>query len=321
MSETSRVLLAGAGGIGCFVGARLSSVVGVEVGLLARGAQCQALRTNGVRLVDNGQPEESFDLPVLDSGCGDDLAKVGRYDWVIVCCKTQHTEALAAQLLPVVRGDARILSLQNGVDNEPLLAAAFQREVVGGLCIRFAAHLTAPGQVSVVGPPITMIGEYPQGVSDRVRQMVAWLNLGGMQAQTTEDIRKDLWRKLVINGAVNPVTALLGRDTGFVRDSHHALAVVREVMDEIAAAARVDGVDLSGDDLAQMWQVVKQIDAFKSSMQIDAERGSELEYAGLTEAVLRRVEVSGGSAPVTRTLERLLKALYPPQSGSEGDRV
>jgi len=311
-AAATRILIAGAGGIGSFVGARLSTVAGVEVGLLARGEQGRALREHGIRLIDNGGAVETYTLSVLDSERAEELNQVSDYDWVIVCCKTQHTQALASRLAPLVGSDAHVMSLQNGVDNEPELRTCFGREVVGGLCIQFAAHLTAPGQVSVVGPPIAMVGEYPQGLSARVEQMVQWLNLGGMQAQTSADIRKALWRKLVINGAVNPVTALLGRDTGFVRDNAEAMAVARDAMVEIIAAAKVDGVELNEQDFEEMWQVLQNIDTFKSSMQIDAERGSELEYAGLTEAVLRRLEGSGGSAPVIRTLERLLKALYPP---------
>ena len=312
-----RILLAGAGGIGCYVGARLSQVAGLEVALLARGKRYQQLLNDGVQLVDNGQSLEQFSLPVLDSGKAEDLTQIAAYDWLILCCKTQHTAALIKQLSPVISADCHVMSLQNGVDNEPLMAAGLQREVVGGLCIRFAAHLDDSGPISVVGPPIVMAGEYPLGGSGRVEQMVAWLNQAGLQAQSVADIRKDLWRKLVINGAVNPITALLGRDTGFVRDSPQAMAVAEDMMAEIAEAAKIDGVELSEDDLTQMWQVLKNIDAFKSSMQIDAERGSELEYAGLTDAVLRRIEAKGGTAPVTRTVDRLLKALYPPMTDWE----
>ena len=138
-----------------------------EVLLLARGEHAARLAEHGLVLDFNGARRNA--PPAGDRhrrrGCAGQLAGC---DWLLFACKSQHTRRLAEQLKPYVSADCRLGSLQNGVDNEPILAEVFDRPVMGGLMRKFFAHITAPGEVEVRGVLEAVLGDYPTGCGAEV---------------------------------------------------------------------------------------------------------------------------------------------------------
>lgn len=304
-----RIAIAGAGGIGCVLGARLAGTGQAEVLLLARGEHAARLAGHGLVLDCNGV-REVHHLPVIDTAGRAALAQLARCDWLLFACKSQHTRRLAEHLKPYVGPDCRLGSLQNGVDNEPILAEVFGRPVTGGLMRKFFAHLTAPGEVEVRGVLEAVLGDYPTGCGPQVTALADLLRQAGITVYLSDDIRRELWRKLVLNNGCNPLAAVTFLDTQRMANDPDMAWVMRNLMREAGAAAAADEVEFSPHELEAVFQWIKGIDPITPSMQADAQRGKPLELDGITGAVLRRAALLGIEVPVTATLHHILLGKY-----------
>lgn len=301
-----KIGFAGAGGVGCYFGGMLAKG-GLDVSLVVRNLNAEIMRKNGLKITENGQ-EFHVHPRIIDSSKSSDLRHLKDLDWIIFTCKSHQTEALANQLIEHIGKNTHIASLQNGVDNTALLSKIMGRPVVGGLSIRFASHLNAPGHVSAVGEGYCLFGNFPTGCNAAIKNMIAICVQAGVDVRETENIRRELWRKILINNGVNPVTAILQQDSGFVLNNPMTLRVVNDLMREAARAAAADGVELNENDIKELLSIVSRLAPIKSSMQVDIKMGREPELEAICGAVIDRSSVIGEPASVTNTLYRLLKA-------------
>lgn len=307
-----RFLVVGAGGIGCYYGARLQAA-GHEVVFVARGEHLRVMQQQGLQVE---HAELHFARPVVAVSESDVLARysAGEFDLILLCFKAFDTLDWLVRMTDWLETAATpVLSLQNGVDNEPLIAAQIgTARTLGGLAVRIGGHITAPGCVAADGPAQIIMGPWPQADSidsDGYR----WLQQlnrvfidAGIPARVTPDIALELWRKLLINNGVNPLSALTGLTTReLVQDPYFGQSV-RQMMLETAAVAQVDGVSLNNDDIDEMIALLNSFDAIKTSMLVDHEKGKPLELDAICGAVIRRADQAGIDTPVNRLVYALL---------------
>src|SRR5699024_1989717 len=129
----------------------------------------------------------------------------------------------------------------------------------------------------------------------------------GVPAEESADIRRELWRKLVLNNGVNPLSAVTGWDSHRLTHDTGMAPQVKRLMREAAAAARADGVILDDDDVMAMFTVIHDLDAIKTSMLVDREHGRPLELDAICGAVLARSRQLGLDAPGTELVMALLE--------------
>ena len=311
LDKLMKIALVGVGGLGSLFAARLCQHANVT--LLARGVRLQQLREQGIHLrLEQGAESYSADrFRILDSELAEDLALLEDLDFLIFTCKTQQTRSLAELLVGQVSESCQVISLQNGVDNERVLSDVFGRPVIGGMTVRFGSHLNSDGSVGVVGELISRFGVYPTGSNERVEQLVSVMEQGGFSASQTDNICLESWKKMVINCACNPVSALLPGDIQSLYQSEPTRWLMVNMMREAAVAAAADGVEIGPQQLDKLAGMLANMPALKSSMQVDAERGTPLELDGLTGAVLSRAAQLGQEALVTASVHHLLLAKYP----------
>lgn len=311
MPETKRMRIGfvGAGGVGGYFGAKLARG-GVDVVLIARGAHAEAMKQDGLQVLENGV-EHHCRPAIVDTEVPEDLSKIGDLDWLIFTCKTYQTETLAALLSPYLSDESNLLSLQNGVDGAAQLQELLGRRAHAGLSIRFGAHVAQPGRIEVTGDGYLVIGAFPTGRNKEIDALVETMQGAGVDARLSEDIRRELWRKLIINNGVNPVSAVLLEDTGFVFGHTETAELVDRLMGETIKAAAADGVDLTEKDVEELRSVVFNLDPIKTSMQVDREKGRFMEIDAICGAVIERCRKLGESASVTQTLYALLASNQP----------
>lgn len=312
-----KFLIIGAGGIGAYYGARLIEA-GHQGVLVARGEHLRALQQRGLRVRHESL---SFDQAVTALDAGTLMRHYGPddFDVALLALKSTATapviEELAAWLKP---GRLPVLSLQNGVDNEPLLAEALGNErVIGGLAVRIGGHILEPGVIEAEGPAQVIMGAWPRAVEagdardELLQRLETCFNAACIPAKVSPDIIVELWRKLVINNGVNPLSALTLLDTR--RLTHHAEfgPIVYGLMQETAQAAKADGVELSKQDVDEMYELIRSFNAIKTSMLVDREKGRPLELDSIAGAVLDRCRRQGIATPYTELVMALLKHQYP----------
>jgi 2-dehydropantoate 2-reductase len=277
-----KVAVLGAGGIGAYYGSGFARG-GADVHLIARGSHLDALRRAGLTI-------ETADGTVhQDLHATDDPTEVGPVDVVLFCVKSYDTESAAMTLRPLLGPDTAVVSLQNGIDNEPKIADAIGWEhVLGGAAYIFAA-IRQPGVVVASGPRSIVFGEWTGGdPSPRVRAIIEAAEAGGVGATTTPDIRAAKWEKYVLLAALSAVSAATQLPLGEIKRSAAATAMLRDLMTEVRAVGRASGVDLD-DGLVdrQFALVMSQGDDSKASLQTDLVAGHRMEIDALQGATVR----------------------------------
>ena len=304
-----KCLIIGAGGIGCYYGARLLNA-GHEVSFVARGKHLEAMQQQGLKVEHEAlafnQPVDALSMAALmqQHACDD-------FDLIMLTLKSGATEDWLEQSGDWLAGsDTPVLSLQNGVDNEPRIAARIgASRTLGGLAVRIGGHIIAPGHVEARGPAQVVMGCWPcapEGDS-RLDQLAEQFNAANIPTRVSDRIRHELWKKLLINNGVNPLSALTGLDTRSLTADPVLGRTVYRMMQETALAARADDVELTQADVDEMFALISSFDAIKTSMLVDREKGRPLELEDISGAVIRRCRALGEEAPWTELTERLLR--------------
>lgn len=325
MQKKLSLAILGAGGIGCYYGARLARN-GHAVCFIARGDHLAALRKNGLAL-----KHPDFDYHEAVSAC--DLDALTRehepddFDAIILCVKATATEKIAESIkhwFDARNQSTMIISLQNGVDNESQLASELDESlIIGGLAVRIGGHIVRPGEVEATGIAQIVLGAWPHAGSPAdtrfARQLPAIIevfNQSGIPTRNTDSIRRELWRKLIINNGVNPLSALTGLDTRAMAYHSHLGPLVHHLMKEAANMAIADDEPLSQRDADEMFELIRSFDPIKTSMLVDLEKGRQLELESISGAVIQRSKQINVPVPYTETVYALLKHKINSGTGS-----
>jgi 2-dehydropantoate 2-reductase len=299
-----RVLVLGAGAVGGYFGARLAEG-GHDVTLVARGRNLEALRRDGlvVQLPD-GTRRLSGVRAV------DDPSHAPPPELALVCVKSYDTPAAASALRAAVRPDTIVLSLQNGVENEAVLARALELPpLLVGLTF-IGVELVAPGTVHYTGRGEILFGEPDGSESPRVRRLAEIFTSARVPFQLRDDILVVAWEKLAWNAGFNAVTTLTGRTVGEVLAQPATRDLIATTMIETDAVATTLGIPVRRDRLARVLaESAAEMPDFATSMLQDLRRGRRLEHDALNGAVVRAAARVGVAVPLNRTVLALLARL------------
>jgi 2-dehydropantoate 2-reductase len=299
----------------CFVGAgALGSAIG---GTLAKGgsqvslvdlnkAHVDAINRNGLILREDGkdQPIKVF--------AATDYDKVGIVDLVIVLVKSSFTEAAIEQARSIVGPGTVVMSIQNGLGHEDVLAKVVGRERLLAGKTYVGGVLLEPGHVIAgVAGKLTYIGEMDGSISPRVAQVAEEFNRAGLKTIVSPNIVGTIWDKLLINvatGAFSGITRLTYGDLYQVPEIEAcAVAAVAEAM----AVAKAQGVILSIKAPRDAWMMAAEglPPEFKTSMLQSLERGLITEVDFINGAVVRAGKACSIPTPVNETLVACIKGV------------
>lgn len=298
-----KVAVYGPGGVGGYVGARLAQA-GVDVHLIGRGSHLRALRESGLDL-RSVAGDAHLDLPATD-----DPEDVGPCDFVLCCVKSFDTAAVAARLDPLLADDGAVVSLQNGVGNEDVLADAVGRErVLGGVAYIFST-IGDPGVVEHTGGPAKItFGELDGRRSDRAEALLAACeDAPGLSAELSEAVEVDLWEKTAFICAQAGLTAATRLPLGDVRGVEESWTMYRRVVREVCAVAEARGVGLPDDTVERWMGFAADLEPESySSLHYDLTHDKRMELEALHGAVVRAAETAGVDVPMTEALYGLLR--------------
>jgi 2-dehydropantoate 2-reductase len=298
-----RIAVVGAGGVGGYFGGRLAAH-GEDVTFIARGAHLQAIRERGLRVAAH-----DGEFTVAPSRATDDPAEVRPVDVVMLAVKMWDVASAAAQMTPLVGEGTAVISLQNGVDAEEILAAHLGREhVVGGVAYIFAA-IAEPGRIEQTGAMARLVvGELDGQRRARTTAFVDACRAAGIDITLTDDIQKELWSKFIYICALGGVTTLLRSSVGPILRDPDTRQLVVDTVREAERVGRAKGVCLDADIVDRGLAVAEnQPSGAKSSMLHDLERGNRLEVAWLNGAVARIGDELGVPTPVNHVIYAALK--------------
>jgi len=219
---------------------------------------------------------------------------------VLVAVKTYDTVAALQSLRGVLRADAPIVSLQNGLEAVVHITNALGSSRPIALApTTEAAYRDPAGAAHRVGRGATTLGwAAERGGNFDLEALAALLRKAGLDAHVAAPIEPYVWAKLVVNAALNPITALVGKPNGYVAENVAAAALAAALAREAAAVAAAEGVRLPFNDAAEyVLEVARATAPNRSSMLQDIERKRPTEIDAINGAIVRRGRALGVPTP------------------------
>jgi 2-dehydropantoate 2-reductase len=318
-----KVAVIGAGAIGGLVGARLAAA-GEDVTFMVRGANLEAIRAKGVKLVERDGAEQV----VRDVRATSDYAEAGPQDLVVLAVKAHQVGSVAADVPRLFGPDTMVVTMQNGipywyfhahggalagsrvdsVDPDGRLLGLIPPERVIGCVVYPASELLEPGVVQHVEGNRLPVGELDGRASARVERVSAAFQRAGFKAPVLDDIRAEIWLKLWGNLTFNPISGLTQSTLedicrfGLTRDlAASMMREAQEVAGKLGITFRVS--------LEKRIAGAESVGRHKTSMLQDIESGRAPEIDALVGSVVELARKTGTATPHIDAVHALVKLL------------
>ncbi|WP_332776610.1 ketopantoate reductase family protein [Polaromonas sp.] len=305
-----KICVLGAGALGCAIGGVLTEA-GHEVWLINRNAaQVEAMNSRGLILRDGGV-DRSVPVHAATTAQGVGM-ETGAVDLVIVLVKSFDTRQAMQDAHSLVGPDTVVLSLQNGLGHEDILAEIVGRQrVLAGKTYVGGTQL-APGHVLAgTRGKQTHIGELSGAITDRARAIAKTFNQAGLRTTVSDNILGTMWDKLLVNVATGALSGITGLPYGGLYQVPEVGACAVAAVAEAMAVARASGIRLDTTEPRHAW--VKAAEGlppeFKASMLQSLEKGSVTEVDYVNGAVVRQGAKCGVPTPVNQALVACIKGI------------
>ena len=293
------ILLIGTGALATLFAARLSEA-GHSVHMLGTWKHgLDALNQNGARIVDADGNERAYKVHATD-----DPREVGGAKFALVLVKSWQTERAARQLKESLAENGLAVTLQNGLGNrETLIHDLGPARVALGITTT-GATLLEPGLVRAGGEGIISIERH-----QALGPLEAVLRSSNFNLKIVDDAQSLIWGKLVINAAINPLTALLSVSNGELLEHPNIRKVMASLASETATVAAAEYVHLPfSNPVSAVEDVARKTASNHSSMLQDIRRGAPTEIDAICGAVTRRAEFHGMAVPYNRACWMMVRA-------------
>ena len=294
-----KIGIIGAGSIGLTFAAALTSAHDVIV-FARRSAVAELLVRDGIALAGDSKVDQ---VPVRATA---DARSFADRDAVLVAVKAFATAQALAPLRGVLPAHALVASVQNGLGNvEAALAVLPGARVIAGSTTQSVTGL-GDGRVRPTNRGTTTFAR-DEAASPTSDDLAAAFRAAGLDARVTDDPAAMLWRKLIVNAALNPLCALIGRQNGAIVDDADAQLIARGLAAEAAAVARAEGVAVD-DPWSAVQAAATAAAANRNSMLQDTDAGRPTEIEAISGAIVHRARAHGIAVPLTETVLHLMRA-------------
>lgn len=296
-----KIGIVGTGAVGGYFGACLSRA-GHEVVFLARGRNLLAMKSSGEISIESDQG--NFTASGIFT---DQYGALADCELILFCVKATATKDVAAQLVPILKKEAIILTLQNGIDNEEVLADLFGRERVLSAATYIQANLKDLGVVKQIeNPPKLVIGALGSELQ-KVEVVSELLNSAGIICHISSNIVKVKWKKLLWNVTFNPLSTLIEAKVGVILDDEGLRKTAERICSEAIAVAKKAGVPLDEIQDHQMIMQNQRARNHETSMLQDKRNGKPMEIESICGYVVKKGKDLGVDTPVLETIYSILK--------------
>jgi 2-dehydropantoate 2-reductase len=303
-SRIEKIAVVGAGAVGGYYGARLAQH-GQDVHFLLR-SDYDAVERDGWRIQS---VDGDFDLTPKQIHIYRRAEQMPTADLVIVALKTTSNDQFQSLIGPLVRDNTRILTLQNGLGNEQMLAELFgPTRVLGGLAFTCINRI-GPGQIHHMDHGLIRLGHYEPGQNSTAAAIADLFNRSRIRCEVLDDLRYGRWEKLIWNVPFNGLGAALDLSADRLIANDHGTALVTQLMGEIVATARSIGVQLPSELIPLKIEQTRSMGAYKTSMQIDRQCGRPMEIEAIIAKPLAIARGENVTTPLLDVLYRMLTAM------------
>jgi 2-dehydropantoate 2-reductase len=321
-----KIAIVGAGAIGGYVGVKLA-LAGEHVTFLARGANLDAIRRRGIKLMLS----DGTELLARDVQATADYGAAGPQDIVILAVKAHQVEAVASDVPRLFGPQSLVVTMQNGIPywyfhqhGGPFEGRCVEAVDPGGVCLRElaparvigsvvypAAVLVEPGVVRHIEGDRFPVGELDGSASPRVCAVSECLSRAGLKAPVVDNIRAEIWLKLWGNLTFNPISALTRATLVEICRYPATRALAAAMMTEAQTVANKLGITFRL-PIERRIAGAERVGQHKTSMLQDLEGGRIMETDALLGSVLELARITQTEAPTLEAVYALTKLLGKP---------
>ena len=304
MASSPTIAIVGSGAIGGYYGARLAQH-SHNVHFLLRSDFQTVTQTGWTVRSTSGD----FHLPPDRFHAHADVKQFPPIDLVVLTLKSISADHYASLIGPLLGPDTAILTLQNGLGNEDVLAQQFgPHRIIGGLAW-ICSTRTAPGVIDHTFGGRIQISDFVGGDTARARSVADLFNRSNVEAEVLADVRTGKWRKLGWNVAFSGLGTVLDLPTDRILATEPGVQFVSALAREVIAIAGAQGIEIPDEFADQIVPFTRKMGSYRTSMQIDREMGRPLELEPIFAAPLRYAREFNVSCPRLAALYDLLKIL------------
>lgn len=298
-----KIGIIGAGAMGSLYGGLLSKQNDVYlIDIWKEHIDC--INRDGLKIVEDKVENIVYPKATTDSKL------VPHLDLVIVFVKSIHTLKAIQSNQDIILDDTVVLSLQNGYGNTEDIETLVKRENIIVGTTSHGATLLGPGKIKHAGVGMTYIGALDEKSRYKAEKIKGIMQNCGIDAEVSENILELIWSKLIINIAINPLTAILKIENGKLLESSYSLDLMKDLVYESVSIAKEIGLNLEKDEtLEKVKNVANNTYSNKSSMLQDILNKRETEIDKINGAVVKVGEKVGISTPINSTIVKLVKSM------------
>lgn len=242
-------------------------------------------------------------------------------DAVLICVKAYDTADACSHVMPLVMPGTLVVSLQNGLGNAETLARSIPAHQLACATTSQAALLLDAGHVRHTGFGPTPLAPVRVDVTGPARELAAVLSRSGIESRAETDCQAMLWRKLVINAAINPLTAIHEVPNGILLEDPALRARMAAAAREAAAVARAAGISLDFDEVREVERVCRATAGNESSMLRDVRGKRRTEIDQITGPIVTRAGTLGIPVPENTALFEAIRAVEQRGDKEKNSRV
>jgi len=311
-----KTYIIGSGGVGGFLGGMLAKA-GNDVTFLARGEHYASIISKGLRVEST---EGTFTIENSSVSAIDDVSQMKEPELIVFTVKTYDTEEMAARLAKakVVNKDTIVITFQNGIDNDELIAKHLKAQIFPGV-VYIVSTKTAPGVISQTGGPKTFFfgnrkrnknGKDKEKEIEKLKEIEEMMRKAGVNGTYSKNIERELWQKFIFITAYSGMTALCRSPIGKVLENPYSRDAYRKCMEEAAQVAWKMKADVPKDIVEQRMKaaLAYEYDAI-SSLLVDVQNGRRTEIETLNGKVVKLGEKMKIPTPVNEAIYSAIKLL------------
>jgi len=298
-----RIGVIGTGAIGGYFGSKLLEA-GFDVTFIDVGKTLESIKAKGITI-------NSFikDIRIEKPNITDDLTVLRDKDLIILSVKSYDTKEVAKKLKCIISDNAHIISMQNGVDNEDILAEILGAEKVIGSAVYLSCNVPEPGIINHTALNRLILGRIDNKDNSTLEKIKEAFEKTGLVIEISSDIKKELWQKLMINIPFNGFTALINGPLEKYAEVPEASESFFEAMKEVQRIAQAEGINVTDKDTQKTFESFtssKGFDKTLSSTLQDMQAGRKLEIDSFQGTIIRLAQKHNIKVPINKILYALL---------------
>ncbi|MGD9129775.1 MAG: ketopantoate reductase family protein [Candidatus Woesebacteria bacterium] len=299
--QFNKIGVVGTGAVGGFFGAKLA-LAGSSVVFLSRGKNLEKMKKDGLTLDSLGEVTVIKNVIFTD-----DASQLNDCDLILFTVKSYDTLNTIEQIKDHVKENAIILTPQNSISNDKLLAQEFGNDRVIPGFAKVGVGMPKPAYVKHTSLGIINFGEYDGSVSERIKALEKLFLDADVEAVVHENIQVSRWKKFIWNSTFNIIAAIVEQPLDVILDHKPSYDLCVKTIKEIEQIAIKEGIDFGNEDVVEARMALsKKLGHFKPSTLEDVEKGKPIELEAFTGTVIELAEKYDLNVPINKTLYSLL---------------